>query len=358
MIGDVNHGGVLVSEKATVRIIDCDSFQFEAGGKRFFCDVGVPTFTPPELQGKPFRGIARTPNHDNFGLAILVFHLLFMGRHPFAGRFLGRGDMSLEKAIAEFRFAYGVNHRAYQMEPPPNVPPLTVASPAVASLFERAMSPAAAQNGARPTGKEWIVTLEGLEKLLKTCNANVSHSYFKDLGSCPWCHLEAATGVVLFNIWIQRGPQPHFGSIDALWAAIIAVPSPGPVPVIQQSTNIAPSADAAAHGRARRAKGLLGYGALIAALVLLVVALPQAFFVIAIGGIFAWRAVARWASSENELSRFRNVESVAQSHWNSLKTRWDADASEEPFRAQLRQLEHERDQLRDLPNVRKPRRGV
>src|SRR5208337_5163529 len=84
----------------------------------------------------------------------------FMGRHPFARRFLGLGDMSLEKAIAEFRFACGANHRDFQMEPPPNVPPLTVASPAVASLFERAMAPASAQTGARPTGKEWIVTLE------------------------------------------------------------------------------------------------------------------------------------------------------------------------------------------------------
>ncbi len=85
VIGDVNHGGVCVSDKATVRLIDCDSFQVTVGTRRFLCEVGVPTFTSPELQGKPFRGVVRSPNHDNFGLAVLVFHLLYMGRHPFAG---------------------------------------------------------------------------------------------------------------------------------------------------------------------------------------------------------------------------------------------------------------------------------
>jgi DNA-binding helix-hairpin-helix protein with protein kinase domain len=68
VIGDVNHGGVCVSDKATVRLIDCDSFQVSVGARRYLCEVGVPTFTPPELQGKRFRGVVRTPNHDNFGL--------------------------------------------------------------------------------------------------------------------------------------------------------------------------------------------------------------------------------------------------------------------------------------------------
>lgn len=128
VIGDVNHGGIRVSDKATVRLIDCDSFQVSAGGRKYLCEVGVPTFTPPELQGKPFRGVVRTANHDNFGLAVMVFHLLFMGRHPFAGRFLGRGDMSIEQAIGEFRFAYGASRASVQMEPPPNVPAIAIAS--------------------------------------------------------------------------------------------------------------------------------------------------------------------------------------------------------------------------------------
>src|SRR4051812_24821096 len=44
------------------------------------------------LMPKPIRGlrnVERKPEHDAIGLALLIFHLLFMGRHPFAGRFQG-----------------------------------------------------------------------------------------------------------------------------------------------------------------------------------------------------------------------------------------------------------------------------
>jgi hypothetical protein len=61
---------------------------------------------PPELQGKRLDQVTRTSNHDSFGMAVLVFNLLFMGRHPFAGKYLGRDDMPMDKAIAQFRFAY------------------------------------------------------------------------------------------------------------------------------------------------------------------------------------------------------------------------------------------------------------
>lgn len=122
VIGDVNHGGVLVGEDATVKLIDCDSFQVMHAGRHFLCEVGVETFTPPELQGKSFAGIIRTPNHDNFGLAVMAFLMLFMGRHPFAGRYLGQGDMPIAKAIEEFRFVYGARHQHMQMTQPPGRP--------------------------------------------------------------------------------------------------------------------------------------------------------------------------------------------------------------------------------------------
>src|SRR5215467_4798081 len=138
VIGDVNQSNVRVSpETAIANLIDCDSFQISFRGHYYLCKVGAPLYTPPELHGKDFSDVIRTPNHDNFGLAVLVFHLLFMGRHPFAGRFLGRGDMPIETAIQQFRFAYGADHKLTQMEPPPHVPDLASMSPAVASLFER-----------------------------------------------------------------------------------------------------------------------------------------------------------------------------------------------------------------------------
>src|SRR4051812_45882347 len=54
VIGDVNQKGFLVSPDATVRVIDCDSFQIMVNGKCFRSVVGVPEFTPPELHGQSF----------------------------------------------------------------------------------------------------------------------------------------------------------------------------------------------------------------------------------------------------------------------------------------------------------------
>jgi DNA-binding helix-hairpin-helix protein with protein kinase domain len=88
VIADVNQKNVVASDTATVGLLDCDSFQMTINGKLFGCEVGVAEYTPPELQGKGFRGVIRTQNHDLFGLAIHIFHLLFMGRHPFMGRLL------------------------------------------------------------------------------------------------------------------------------------------------------------------------------------------------------------------------------------------------------------------------------
>ena len=108
VIGDVNHGNALIGKDGTAVLIDCDSIQVRDRSRTFACDVGTPLFTPPELQGKTFRGLHRTENHDRFGLAVLIFHLLFQGRHPFAGVYAD-GEMPLERAIAESRFAYGAH---------------------------------------------------------------------------------------------------------------------------------------------------------------------------------------------------------------------------------------------------------
>ena len=80
ILGDVNQGNVMVGGDSKVVLIDCDSFQINAKGEIHLCEVGVSHFTPPELQGLPsFNGIKRTFNHDNFGLALLIFHILFGG---------------------------------------------------------------------------------------------------------------------------------------------------------------------------------------------------------------------------------------------------------------------------------------
>ena len=83
VVGDVNSKNLLVGSDGPVKFIDCDSFQVKHAGRVFPCSVGVDHFTPPELQGtRNLSRVVRTPNHDLFGLAVLIFELLFHGSAP------------------------------------------------------------------------------------------------------------------------------------------------------------------------------------------------------------------------------------------------------------------------------------
>ena len=112
IVGDVNENNFLVGRKWHSQADRLPFISDIDGATRYSCDVGVRLFTPPELQKiSSFRGKERTANHDNFGLAILVFQLLFLGRHPFSGVPLTKVDLPIEDAIASFRFAYATDRR-------------------------------------------------------------------------------------------------------------------------------------------------------------------------------------------------------------------------------------------------------
>src|SRR5262244_2321683 len=138
VIGDVNPKNILVTKKATVYLLDVDSFQVSVEGKTYRCEGGFPEYTPPELQGVAFRDVDREQEHDCFGLAVVIFQLLFLGRHPFSGRFLGPGEMPLERAIREFRFAYGADAVMRKMRQPPGAPALDSIPSMIEDLFRRA----------------------------------------------------------------------------------------------------------------------------------------------------------------------------------------------------------------------------
>ena len=237
VIGDVNHGGVTVADNATIKLIDCDSFQIAKSGQTFCCDVGVSTFTPPELQGRSLKGQLRTKEQDYFGLAILVFHLLIMGRHPFAGRYLGRGDMPVETAIQQLRYAYGQESVKLLMQPPPNAPALISLSPEIAELFERAFT--AKNPKQRPDPRSWVSRLDELGKALVRCKVSPRHAFAVNATSCPWCQIEAATGVQLFNVVLRSAVRVL--DIMTLWRSIGAVALPTfPPPPREQDVAVPP----------------------------------------------------------------------------------------------------------------------
>ncbi|MCA9231950.1 MAG: hypothetical protein KDA57_14980 [Planctomycetales bacterium] len=197
-VGDVNQGNLLVDRQMCVRMIDCDSTQITNRDKTFFCPVGTPHFTPPELQSMKLRDVYRTKNHDGFGLAVLIFHLLFIGRHPFAGRFRGAGDMTIEKAIAERRFAFSRHRDETLLDPPPASLSLADLPAGLAELFEQAFRADASQGDVRPSARLWVEQLEQLIIQRRTCRFDPTHVYYGQLHDCPWCRIEDQGGPSFF----------------------------------------------------------------------------------------------------------------------------------------------------------------
>ncbi|NBO91990.1 MAG: hypothetical protein EBV06_06710 [Planctomycetia bacterium] len=199
LIGDVNQSNIQVSIHAVIRFIDCDSFQVQVNGKAFLCEVGVAHYLPPELQNKSLHGLLRNENHDRFGLAVLIYQLLFAGRHPYAGVYHGAGDPSFEQLIADFRFAQGPLAHTWKMSPPPHTPTFVDIPPDLGNLFRRAFERGSEKN-TRPSPTEWLMSLKRLEQSLVVCAIDTGHTYWRGAHSCVWCRLGA-----------HGGPEYYFG---------------------------------------------------------------------------------------------------------------------------------------------------
>ncbi|MCL4506249.1 MAG: hypothetical protein M1434_07090 [Chloroflexi bacterium] len=185
VVGDLNESNVLVTPSALVTLIDTDSFQVHAHGRMFFCPVGKPEYTPPELQGKSFHDQPRKPEHDSFGLGVLVFQLLMEGSHPFRAQWLGEGDPpSIEERIAQGWYPY-TSGTGGPVAPPAILPPLNILHPRVVELLQRCFVDGHASPRARPAPKEWERALAEAEKALIQCPNR--HFYSAHLRACPHC---------------------------------------------------------------------------------------------------------------------------------------------------------------------------
>jgi DNA-binding helix-hairpin-helix protein with protein kinase domain len=354
VLGDINHGNLLVGQDGTVTLIDCDSFQISTRSNVFTCDVGAPLFTAPELQGRSLRGVVRSANHDQFALAIILFHILYMGRHPFAGRYSGPGDMPIEKAIAEYRFAYGPDHRVNGMERPPGTVALETMGADIAKLFIRAFG-RVATNGVRPDAKTWLEALERLKSKLRVCVRANWHHFPNDLPGCPWCVVESQTGARLFGQRIVVvGPT---GTIDvaALWRAISRVPDPGPDPPLPSEQSWRPPPGVKLPSNSLKTfRHFLSVAFICSGLATCTVLAKDGGFVWALALYGLAFAVWPRVSPEQRAAAERTY-SAAKVEWESALSSWKREASHEPFVEKLRALDKVRAELADLPNERRRR---
>lgn len=190
VLGDVNFKNALFNDDALITIVDCDSMQVtEANGTVHRCIVGMPEYTPPELQGKDFNKEVRTANHDAFGLAVLIFQLLMQGFHPFTGR-AKPGTPDVEQShvycIQQQIFPY-LDNQPY--EPPRVAPSIHALPPMLQLLFTRAFT----QTNNRPTPKEWAQVISMVEKRLVQC-PNDTHHYYPSDGACVICEIDYNSG--------------------------------------------------------------------------------------------------------------------------------------------------------------------
>jgi DNA-binding helix-hairpin-helix protein with protein kinase domain len=351
VIGDVNHGSIMVGTDAKVSLIDCESFQVKADGRQYFCEVGIETFSPPELQGvSSYRNIVRTANFDNFGLAVMTFHLLFMGRHPFAGKSNGPANMPIPEAIKECRFPYSANHKAMQMERPPGTPPLSFVGSEVAHLFETAFSRATI-GGGRPTARDWAAALQRLEANAKQCSVSKGHWHPGHLSACPWCAMEAQGANPLFPFVV---PLPAAGSmldVDALRRQIQNLPELGNAPVITAQSK-QPSPAAVKVGRpsvaAKPAAAIIGLAIFLGG----TFAFPPVFWIFAGAGIVAYNFLAKQFSNDDQVLSFRAALMEAERNFNRANSDWQSRAGSETFLAAKRKFEACRTEISEVPAKR------
>jgi DNA-binding helix-hairpin-helix protein with protein kinase domain len=351
-IGDVNENNIIVSHQGTVKLLDCDSFHVNAAGSCYPCTVGVPHYTPPELQGlNSFHGVTRTTNHDNFGLAVLLFQLLFMGRHPFSGVPQLPGDFPLERSIKEFRFAYGADRLARLNDMPPRALGLDYLPPGMGDLFWRAFTEAGAKHG-RPRAKEWVSELERLLKSLRSCAADSRHKYPGHLTHCIWCERDRL-GTPYFTPASAPASTINFqatgASIAALWSQIQALSALPVMPAYtHRSTTLTGRPLPASVGQADKNTWFL-YGSISVLAFLAALVAPKLWVLWLIAGAFAIHSV-RPATLDELKHRKSAVDSTKQAFDTALSS-YNALRLDKRLSNKSREVGQTKAQLDHLPQV-------
>jgi hypothetical protein len=136
--------------------------------------------------------VERLPEHDYFGLGILIFRLLMEGVYPYAG--VLKQDITIDEPLQFYclkkgAFPYKPNAL---VNPPPAAPKFEMLPRDVQHLMVRCFVTGFKNPKARPTPREWAGTLEEAEKNLKVCKINPDHYYPGHLTQCPWCEREVS----------------------------------------------------------------------------------------------------------------------------------------------------------------------
>lgn len=146
VIGDLNESNFLVTHRAEIILLDADSFQY----KQWLCGVGRLDYTAPELHGSDFTVTKRTTCSDNFSLALLVYQIIAVGKHPYLGKWPGAVNNSIQN-----RIKLGISPLLGTAQPTQITPDLSKMPNVILQLFKRSL----ASKSIRPTAKDYENTL-------------------------------------------------------------------------------------------------------------------------------------------------------------------------------------------------------
>jgi DNA-binding helix-hairpin-helix protein with protein kinase domain len=282
----------------------------------------------------------------------VIFQLLFMGRHPFSGRYFGAGEMPLERAIREFRFAYGVEAEARKMRQPPGTLALESMPAQLVRLFRRAFL-----STDRPGPREWIEPLNELAKALKKCELHSGHYYYRELRDCPWCGIESQAGVRLFNFLFlgDDSRRGHF-RLDEIWKEIASEEAPN-IPMIQWGKIMkAPSPSAEVEAFRKGWNNRFTIALVISAFVGLVIALllppPYSLEILILVGLAAYSyAIVNAPLLENIRERQR----LAREHARRLHEQYNSESESERWAAKHAELLNQKETYENLAEIRQLR---
>lgn len=335
VVGDVNEGNLMVSSSSTVKFIDCDSFQVSKNGKVYPCEVGVPMYTPPELQArKSFRDSIRTVNHDVFGMAVICFQLLFMGRHPYVGIYQGP-DITLEKAIENYLFAYSRAAKAKGITPPPEALNYDSIPPTLKNLFEAAFTEAGISE--RPSSIKWFEEFSQLKSHIKTCRNEAIHKHHESLISCPWCDIENSRGIFFFMSSKIGSFNLKGFNLEEIWSKIMSVSLPNEEMLDYSKIPITSSDLPLEYSVFRILQYIQRISAFVIPIISLSISAKLFLFSIPIG-IILYNLKVFDKKVDAERDKRRNSFEYARAKWVEIQRKWSNEASPRAFEQKLKEL--------------------
>jgi DNA-binding helix-hairpin-helix protein with protein kinase domain len=206
VIGDIKPENLLVNSRGCVSIIDTDSFQIvdPRSRKIYRCPVGSPEYTPHEMFHVDFTKRDRSELQDRFGLAIIIWLLLF-GQHPFTGKWIGSGDpLNIDELIRQGYWQHAPNSK---IRISPHSIPLNIVDSNIQDRFHECFVDGHKNPYLRPSAADWVKTLESAIKNLQTCSVEASHRYVSTYGRCYWCERKSKLGRDLFPFIQPKNPK-------------------------------------------------------------------------------------------------------------------------------------------------------